>query len=171
MTPEEQQQYLEWQKTFYEQKATSLFNKAPKPKSDPKREKYRIANEKVSKYIGNPVSAILTGITFKEPFNSCVMVYEAFVPEGKTVIYDIMDCPGLAEDTNAERKKRYMDFFGTRPGTVTRALTDGRSMCASLGTIWGHHVKHAGKHFMAELVPCRSQEGYVYFLIKNAKIV
>lgn len=170
MTTEEQQQYLEWQKQFYAQPAQSLFSK-PKAAHNPKRDKYRLANEKVSKYIGNPVSVVLTGITYKEPFHSCVMTYEAYVPEGKATVYDIMDCPGLSDDTNCARKQRYMELFGTRQSTVSRAMRDGRSMAASLGTNWGHYVKHASKHFMAELVPCRSPEGYVYFLIKNAKVV
>jgi hypothetical protein len=77
----------------------------------------------------------------------------------------------VPKELNDARKMRYMHLLGTHPKTIKSAMVSGRSLSGSLGTIWGHRIKHSGKRLQSFLRPFMADSGYVYFCLLSAKVV
>lgn len=154
---------------IYETQINPLFGKKAATKPNPvKKTKY--SNTNMKPFIGTPIEAYVTGVAFHPTFG-CVIQYDAHTPKGNMRVYDILDCPGVPKELNDARKMRYMHLLGTSKRTVKYAMVSGRSLCGSLGAIWGHHVKHSGKRLEAILMPFMADSEYIYFGLLSAKVV
>ena len=145
-----------------------LFGMKTPFKQPKKSSKYM--NENMKPFIGKTVEAIVTGVSFHPAFG-CVIQYSVKCDNANFRAYDILDCPGVSKELSDARKLRYMSLLGTRSRTMKSAMSSGRSLSGSIGAIWGHHIKDAGKHLKAVLMPFLSDSGYVFFNLLSAKIV
>lgn len=134
-----------------------------KDKSAKKKEN-KFHNNCVKTAVGTRITAVMDGCTYVEGYGA-VISYKW----GNYKIYDLMDVPGVSKAANDERKMRYLQMFGSRPETAKRALDKPRSFAASVGTIWGHHVKHDKKKIDAVLEVYRSGS-YCYFALISGQI-
>ena len=142
-----------------------------KPKHFPKPAKSsKYMNENMKPFLGKPVEAIVTGVSFHPAFG-CVIQYSVKSGNSNLRVYDLLDCPGVSKELSDARKLRYMNLLGTRNGTMKSAMISGRSLSGSIGTIWGHRIKNRGKHLQAVLMPFLSDSGYVFFSLLSAKVV
>lgn len=123
-------------------------------------------NKNVATEVGKQIKAYMIGCTVYPEVGS-VITYQW----GDRKIYDLMDVPGVSKAANDERKRRYLQLFGSRPDTVQKALDKPHSFSASIGTIWGHHVKGIGRKFEAVLDVYKSTEGYYYFGLASGSVV
>lgn len=123
-------------------------------------------NMPVATEVGKKIKAYMIGCTVYPEVGS-VITYQW----GDRKIYDLMDVPGVSKAANDERKRRYLQLFGSRPNTVQKALDNQHSFSASIGTIWGHHVKCIGRKFEAVLDVYKSTEGYYYFGLASGSVV
>lgn len=123
-------------------------------------------NKNVATEVGKQIKAYMIGCTVYPEVGS-VITYQW----GEYKIYDLMDVPGVSKAANDERKRRYLQLFGSRPDTVQKALDKPHSFSASIGTIWGHHVKGIGRKFEAVLDVYKSTEGYYYFGLASGSVV
>jgi hypothetical protein len=154
---------------IYENQVNPLFGKKAAQQPNPvKKTKY--SNNNMKPFIGTPIEAYVTGVAYHPSFG-CVVQYNARTPQGSMRVYDILDCPGVPKDLSDARKMRYMHLLGTHPKTIKSALVSGRSLSGSIGTIWGHRIKHSGKRLEAVLMPFMADSGYIYFGLLSAKVV
>lgn len=123
-------------------------------------------NKNVATEVGKQIKAYMIGCTVYPEVGS-IITYQW----GDIKIYDLMDVPGVSKAANDERKRRYLQLFGSRPDTVQKALGNPHSFSASIGTIWGHHVKGIGRKFEAVLDVYKSTEGYYYFGLASGNVV
>lgn len=123
-------------------------------------------NMSVATEVGQKIKAYMIGCTVYPEVGS-VITYQW----GDRKIYDLMDVPGVSEAANNERKMRYLQLFGSRQNTAKKSLDNPRSFSASIGTIWGHHVKGIGRKFEAVLDVYKSTEGYYYFGLASGSVV
>lgn len=131
----------------------------------------RYSNSRLMPYIGTQLEAVVTGITVN-PLIGSYIVLDVYTNEGVVKAYDLLDCPGVEDSVNEERKRRYMTILGSRNKTVGKALKNPYSLSASLGTQWGHNIKHKG--FLLELTvqPYVAETTCnVYFAVLAAHIV
>jgi len=126
----------------------------------------KYANKDMESAVGLRITAYMIGCTVYPEVGS-VITYQW----GQKKIYDVLDVPGVSKESNDKRKMRYMQMFGTKPGTVQKALGNPWSFSASVGTQWGHHVKCLGRKLEAILEVYKAPSGYIYFGLVSGKIV
>jgi hypothetical protein len=153
---------------FYSTPIQPLFGAKKHYQQLKKSSKYM--NENMKQFLGKPVEAIVTGVSFHPAFG-CVIQYSVKSGNANLRAYDLLDCPGVSKELSEARKLRYMNLLGTRNGTMKSAMTSGRSLSGSIGTIWGHRIKNVGKRLQAVLMPFLSDSGYVFFSLLSAKVV
>ena len=150
---------------------TGLKSKA-NPTSKTSEQLYnKYSNPKLVPYIGTQLEAVVTGITVN-PLIGSYIVLDVYTNEGVVKAYDLLDCPGIEDSVNEERKRRYMTILGTCKKTINKALTNPYALSASLGAMWGNRIKHKG--FLLELTvqPYVAETTCnVYFAVLEAHIV
>ena len=161
--------------SFYKNKiesvVTGLTSKAhPTTKtSDELYDKY--SNPKLVPHIGKTMEAVVTGITVN-PLIGSYIVLDVYTDDGVVKAYDLLDCPGIPNSVNEERKRRYMTILGTCKKTINKALTNPYALSASLGAMWGNRIKHQNKLLKLTVQPYLSETTTnVYFAVLDAKVV